>query len=94
MTSGVFVGVAMGRLGRKYTILVLQLPALVGWIFIAAAQSGGVGLMLVGRILTGFAGGSMTLIVPVYIGEIVQDRVRGTLSACLTLAIVFGILFS
>ena len=49
-------------------------------------------MLLVARIIIGLAVGSASMIVPLYIGEIVPPRVRGGLVSLNQLAITVGIL--
>lgn len=47
-----------------------------------------------GRILTGFATGSYSVIVPLYISEIAEKEIRGTLGSYFQLQVFSGILFT
>jgi SP family facilitated glucose transporter-like MFS transporter 8 len=47
----------------------------------------------VGRILTGFASGSYSVIVPLYTSEIADKEIRGTLGNYFQLQVNLGILF-
>lgn len=49
---------------------------------------------LFGTLYLGFCAGAYTLVVPVYISEITTDRLRGTMSNCMVVSLVTGILFS
>lgn len=49
--------------------------------------------IILGRFLTGIAGGGYTFIVPVYIGEIASKQIRGTLLALFEVTVKAGILF-
>lgn len=90
--AGLAVGPLMNRFGRKWTIFLFQFPGIAGWLLIIFAN--GLGMMYVGRILTGFCGGSMTLIIPIYVGETCEDKIRGTMSTMLSVFLTLGILFS
>uniref|UniRef100_A0A8C6ILI6 Uncharacterized protein n=1 Tax=Melopsittacus undulatus TaxID=13146 RepID=A0A8C6ILI6_MELUD len=76
------------RLGRKLSIMFSALPSAVGYALMAAAQ--GTGMLLLGRVLTGYAGGVTSASIPVYISEISHPRVRGMLGACPQMMAVLG----
>uniref|UniRef100_A0A8C4W887 Major facilitator superfamily (MFS) profile domain-containing protein n=1 Tax=Gopherus evgoodei TaxID=1825980 RepID=A0A8C4W887_9SAUR len=76
------------RLGRKLSIMFSAIPSAVGYAFMGSAQ--GVWMLLLGRLLTGFAGGVTAASIPVYISEISHPGVRGTLGACPQIMAVLG----
>ncbi|NXX02726.1 GTR6 protein, partial [Larus smithsonianus] len=51
------------RLGRKLSIMFSALPSVVGYALMAGAQ--GIGMLLLGRVLTGYAGGVTSASIPV-----------------------------
>lgn len=51
-------------------------------------------MLYIGRIVTGFCGGVFSVACPMYIGEIADKEVRGTLGACFQLMLVTGIEFT
>lgn len=51
------------RLGRKLSIMFSALPSAVGYALMAGAQ--GFGMLLLGRVLTGYAGGVTSASIPV-----------------------------
>ena len=63
-------GLTMDRFGRKITILMGSLICLVGAILQCAAQN-------LGRILTGWAVGLLSMAVPVYNSECAAPKIRG-----------------
>ncbi|XP_053551700.1 solute carrier family 2, facilitated glucose transporter member 6 [Bombina bombina] len=67
------------KLGRKLSIMVSALPAAFGFLLMGSAQH--IWMLLLGRILTGFAGGLTSSSIPVYISEISHAGVRGALGA-------------
>ncbi|KAH0615474.1 hypothetical protein JD844_004763 [Phrynosoma platyrhinos] len=79
------------RLGRKLSIMLSAVPSVIGYLCMAGAQE--IWMLLVGRLLTGFAGGVTSASIPVYISEISHPRVRGTLGSCPQLMAVLGALF-
>uniref|UniRef100_A0A663N0S7 Solute carrier family 2 member 6 n=1 Tax=Athene cunicularia TaxID=194338 RepID=A0A663N0S7_ATHCN len=76
------------RLGRKLSIMFSALPSAVGYLLMASAQ--GIGMLLLGRVLTGYAGGVTSASIPVYISEISHPGVRGMLGACPQMMAVLG----
>ncbi|KAK4139578.1 general substrate transporter [Dichotomopilus funicola] len=68
-------GLTMDRFGRRKTILIGALIALVGAILQSAAQN--LAMILVGRIVAGWAVGLLSMSVPVYQAECAHPRIRG-----------------
>ncbi|XP_018419213.1 PREDICTED: solute carrier family 2, facilitated glucose transporter member 6 [Nanorana parkeri] len=77
-------------LGRKLSIMFSTLPAAIGFLLMGSAQH--ISMLLLGRILTGLAGGITSSSIPVYISEISHAGVRGALGACPQLMAVCGAL--
>ncbi|XP_020837633.1 solute carrier family 2, facilitated glucose transporter member 6 isoform X1 [Phascolarctos cinereus] len=75
-------------LGRKLSIMFSAVPSAIGYAFMAGAQ--GLWMLLLGRILTGFAGGLTAACIPVYVSEISHPGVRGALGATPQIMAVFG----
>ncbi|XP_027597343.1 solute carrier family 2, facilitated glucose transporter member 6 [Pipra filicauda] len=75
-------------LGRKLSIMFSALPSAVGYALMASAQ--GVWMLLLGRVLTGYAGGVTSASIPVYISEISHPGVRGMLGVCPQIMAVLG----
>uniref|UniRef100_A0A8C3IBH9 Solute carrier family 2 member 6 n=1 Tax=Chrysemys picta bellii TaxID=8478 RepID=A0A8C3IBH9_CHRPI len=76
------------RLGRKLSIMFSAVPSAVGYAFMGSAQ--GVWMLLLGRLLTGYAGGVTAASIPVYISEISHPGVRGALGSCPQIMAVLG----
>lgn len=85
-------GIIMEKYGRKMAHLILNIPFIVGWIFIAVATN--ITWILVGRFLSGFCVGLLGPPASVYIGETSGPKYRGFLLAGVSLAIAIGILIS
>ena len=101
VTSLLLVGAVIGALtagrvsdwiGRRPTVLITALVFIVG--VLLAAFTPTYPILLVARVIIGLAVGSASMIVPLYIGEIVPPRVRGGLVSLNQLAITIGILGS
>lgn len=67
----------MDSIGRRKTILIGALINLVGAILQCAAQH--LGMILVGRIMAGWAVGLLSMSVPVYQTECAHPKTRGEL---------------
>jgi MFS family permease len=65
----------MDRFGRRKTIMIGALINLVGAILQCAAQN--LAMILVGRILAGWAVGLMSMSVPIYQTECAHPKTRG-----------------
>jgi sugar porter (SP) family MFS transporter len=101
VTSLLLVGAVIGALaagrvsdwiGRRFTVLITAVVFIVG--VLLAAFTPTYPILLVARIIIGLAVGSASMVVPLYIGEIVPPRVRGGLVSLNQLAITVGILSS
>jgi sugar porter (SP) family MFS transporter len=101
LTSILLIGAAIGalaagriadRVGRRPTVLVTAALFIVG--VILAALSPSYGVLVGARVLIGLAVGSASMVVPLYIGEVVPPRIRGALVSFNQLAITSGILAS
>jgi sugar porter (SP) family MFS transporter len=101
VTSLLLVGAVVGaltagrvadRIGRRPTVLITAAVFVVG--VLLAALTPTYPVLLVARIIIGLAVGSASMVVPLYIGEVVPPRVRGGLVSLNQLAITAGILVS
>ena len=101
ITSLLLVGAVVGALlagrvadliGRRLTVLITAVIFVVG--VLLAAFTPTFPVLLVARIVIGLAVGSASMVVPLYIGEVVPPRVRGGLVSLNQLAITAGILVS
>jgi sugar porter (SP) family MFS transporter len=101
VTSLLLVGAVAGALaagrvadliGRRRTVLITAAVFVVG--VLLAAFTPTYPVLLVARVIIGLAVGSASMVVPLYIGEVVPPRVRGGLVSLNQLAITSGILVS
>lgn len=79
------------RFGRKFTLLMGAIPILIGWLTIAFATN--VSALFFGRLFFGFSYGLTFTALPVYLGEIASDRIRGFLSALPSAVTKSGFMF-
>jgi sugar porter (SP) family MFS transporter len=101
VTSLLLVGAVIGALaagrvsdwiGRRFTVLITAIVFIAG--VLLAAFTPTYPVLLVARVVIGLAVGSASMVVPLYIGEIVPPRVRGGLVSLNQLAITVCILSS
>ncbi|KAJ8954034.1 hypothetical protein NQ318_004327 [Aromia moschata] len=76
--------------GRKKTIIATAVPFFITWIMIAFAKS--VVVLHIARLLAGVADGVTFTVVPIYIGEISDARVRGMLGSSCSVMWIVGFL--
>ena len=84
------IGVLINYFGRKLTMLIMTIPFVIGWCLLIFAVS--IEMLYVGRVLLGLSAGSYFIVAPMYIGEIAQKDIRGSLSSLFQLNITIGIL--
>jgi sugar porter (SP) family MFS transporter len=101
LTSILLIGALIGalaagriadRVGRRPTVLGTAALFVAG--VMLAAFSPDYGALIAARVIIGMAVGSASMVVPLYIGEIVPARIRGALVSFNQLAITSGILAS
>ena len=80
------------KYGRKLVITSLSVPYFLSWIIILLA--GSVGLLFLARFIGGVATGASCVVIPMYIGEIAENSVRGSLGTLFQLMLTVGILYT
>lgn len=78
------------HLGRKTTIILGGIPYFVAWIMIAF--TGSLEVLYCARFLAGIGDGVAYTIIPMYIGEIAEDNIRGLLGTTICTMADLGIL--
>ncbi|XP_003964559.1 solute carrier family 2, facilitated glucose transporter member 6 [Takifugu rubripes] len=76
------------KIGRKLSIMLSAVPSTIGYMLLGGAVN--LWMLLLGRFLTGVAGGMTAASIPVYISEISHKSVRGALGSCPQITAVFG----
>lgn len=71
------IGILADKLGRKLAVLFTLIPFLLGWVMIIFTKH--MAMLLIGRFLTGMAGGGFCIVGPLYTSETAQIEIRGTL---------------
>lgn len=95
MHSLLTLGSSIEYLGRKGTLLFTSLPFLFGWLLMAySGRMESPTALLIGRFITGFCCGLVSLSAPVYIAETANPSRRGFLGAGFQLAVVIGVLLT
>ncbi|CAG9561913.1 unnamed protein product [Danaus chrysippus] len=84
-------GPIMEAIGRKRTLQASTLPLVIGWILIGTSTHHA--LLLLGRIVCGFAVGILAAPSQVYLGEISEPRLRGLLIGTPFVAYSLGVLY-
>ncbi|PSN54585.1 hypothetical protein C0J52_07383 [Blattella germanica] len=80
------------RFGRKPACLLIALPIIINWILIIFGET--VFLILVARFIVGLSIAGVFTVVPIYVGEISEVSIRGTLGTVLSIFANFGIVFA
>jgi sugar porter (SP) family MFS transporter len=89
---GGFIGASfLDKIGRRRTILLIALPQFISFFLIAMSYYV-FELLYVARVIGGLGEGMALSIVPLYVAEIAEPTIRGTLSTIVSLSGVFGIL--
>ncbi|XP_059616834.1 facilitated trehalose transporter Tret1-like [Phlebotomus argentipes] len=76
--------------GRKWSLYLVSMPQIASYLLILIALD--VEYLYVSRFLSGFGGGGVFVLVPLFVTEIAEDHIRGTLGACLILVVNLGVL--
>ncbi|XP_046973109.1 facilitated trehalose transporter Tret1-like [Vanessa cardui] len=82
----------LNRIGRRWIIMGSNIPLLLGWLLAGVATD--LPTLYAARIMWGCATGMQFATVPLYIGEIAEDKIRGSLSALFLLFINVGFLLA
>lgn len=85
------IGFLMKKFGRKWTMISLVVPFMLGWGLMIWAQN--FAMMLLGRLIIGIAGGAFCISAPQYSAEIAEKEIRGSIGSFFELLANAGILF-
>jgi MFS family permease len=80
-------------IGRKTTLLLIALPQIASNIILYFSASSSLALLYVARFLGGVSEGACLCILPIYLGEISEARIRGNLLSFFSIAWYSGSLF-
>lgn len=84
------IGILMKKFGRKWTMLSLVVPFMIGWGLVAWAQN--FVMLMFGRFTLGIAGGAFFVTAPQYSSEISEKEIRGITGTFLQVLVNVGIL--
>ncbi|XP_071950741.1 solute carrier family 2, facilitated glucose transporter member 8-like [Antedon mediterranea] len=87
--GGPVAGYCLSHYGRKFTMMLCNLPLTFGYGLIASLDN--VASLYVGRILTGIGTGMFSLSTPVYISELSSPNLRGFLVGGVQMFLGFGL---
>jgi len=88
MTGGIF----MDMLGRRTTLILISVPAVLGWLLMVLTVNPT--MLFIGCFLGGLAGGIGSVVSPSYVGEISTPPMQGFLGIFFQLSICCGILLT
>ena len=88
LLAACFSGILIDKYGRRVTILSSSLLFGLGALLMAIAPD--LEFLMIGRFLVGLGVGSGSMAVPVYMSEVSDASVRGSLLTCINVAITFG----
>lgn len=84
-------GYLMDMLGRKLSLIVTEIPALLGWLLIFYNGSD-IRMIYAGRFFTGLGSGMVGAPARVYTSEVTQPHLRGMLTAFASIGVSTGVL--
>lgn len=80
----------MDMFGRKKSLIITEIPALLGWILISLSSN--VEMMCIGRLLVGLGSGMVGAPARVYTSEVTQPHLRGMLIAFASIGVSTGVM--
>ncbi|XP_055586556.1 facilitated trehalose transporter Tret1-2 homolog [Uranotaenia lowii] len=90
LIGNLLAGWTAERFGRKLTACMAAVPQIMMWLMVILADN--VYYLMAVRFFGGFSGGMCFMVVPTFIAEISEDRIRGLLGSTLVLSSNLGIL--
>ncbi|CAB3246626.1 unnamed protein product [Arctia plantaginis] len=92
MIGSLLPGLIVDRLGRRNGGVLLSLPVVISWAIVSVTTS--MKMVLAARFLGGVSGGAFLVIAPIFISEVAEDSIRGTLASASMFLYCFGTLLS
>ncbi|XP_008559792.1 facilitated trehalose transporter Tret1 [Microplitis demolitor] len=83
-------GYLMDQLGRKRSLIITEIPALLGWLLITFATN--IEMIYAGRFFTGLGSGMVGAPARVYTSEVTQPHLRGMLTALSSVGVSTGVM--
>ncbi|XP_055547689.1 facilitated trehalose transporter Tret1-like [Wyeomyia smithii] len=94
--GGLIAGYLLDRIGRKWTLIFINILSIASWTLIAISSSTNFDLMytqiMIARVIIGLVIGLVSATAAIYSAEIATPRLRGRLTVLTSLAIAVGIL--
>ncbi|XP_076240971.1 facilitated trehalose transporter Tret1 [Calliopsis andreniformis] len=90
--GNVLAALLVDRIGRKICLLVGVVPLAIGWVLIITAWNPYV--LYVSRFTSGIGLGVAYVVCPMYIGEIADKEIRGSMGSFIKLMVTFGELYA
>ncbi|XP_044760534.1 facilitated trehalose transporter Tret1-like [Coccinella septempunctata] len=87
----ILAGILSEKIGRKRALLMFAMPMFLAHVILAFAARPYE--FYIARFMLGVGAGSVFTMVPMYVGEIAETRIRGFLGCLLGVFIAFGLLF-
>ncbi|EDW03497.1 facilitated trehalose transporter Tret1 [Drosophila grimshawi] len=88
--GNLLAGLLQDRIGRKPIMYALTVPYVCFWLLSYFAET--VEYLYLARLLAGITGGGGYIVLPIFISEISDDKVRGRLASMVMLSVNIGIL--
>ncbi|XP_032592270.1 facilitated trehalose transporter Tret1 [Drosophila grimshawi] len=91
LAGNAFMGLMLPRIGSRLCLLFIAIPQSFSWLLIYLAENDEDFSYV--RFLAGISGGCMYIAHPIFISEISDAKIRGTLATMVMLSLNIGILF-
>lgn len=89
--GNIIAGLIVDWIGRKTSLIAAGIPLFIGWILILLAWNPYV--LFASRFISGIGQGIVYVVCPMYIGEIADKNIRGSLGSFIKLMVTFGELY-
>ncbi|XP_037957110.1 facilitated trehalose transporter Tret1 [Teleopsis dalmanni] len=83
---------AADKVGRKRSLLLTAVPSLIGWVIIPFAVNPT--HLAISRLFGGLTSGGIFAVIPIYITELAEDKIRGILGTFLVFSCNAGVLIA
>ncbi|XP_069688587.1 facilitated trehalose transporter Tret1-like [Periplaneta americana] len=88
LVSAVPAGIFVNLVGRKTVLMFTAVPVIVSWLLIMYTRS--LSMLFVARVLSGFGVSIVFVACPMYIGEIAEAKIRGSVGCLMHLFVSIG----
>ncbi|KAL7028633.1 hypothetical protein ACKWTF_005933 [Chironomus riparius] len=87
-----FYGWIADKIGRKRALISIAIPQVIAWFLIYFGQNAY--YLIAARFLQGFSGGGVYIVIPLFLTEISEDRIRGRLGSLMVLSVNIGMIMA